>query len=90
AQESGETSTRRPARRPDSDVVAALGKLHQGMSVDEICEAVGITRRTFYAWKGKFGNLGASELAELDALREENRILRRWSATLTLLARSVQ
>jgi putative transposase len=77
--------TRRPSRRSDSEVMAALGKLRQGMSVEEICETVGITRRTFYAWKGKFGNIGGSELAELHSLREENRILRRWSAALTLL-----
>ncbi len=91
AQSFHDAPARRSARRSDRDVAAALSKLHQGLSVKEICETVGITRRTFYAWKGKFGNLGASELAELNALREENQILRRWSATVTLLlARRVE
>jgi len=83
--------TQRPTRHSHSEVVAALGKLDQGVCVEEICETMGITRRTFYAWKGKFGNLSGSELAELRTLREENRILRRRYDTATLLmARGVE
>ena len=79
------TGTQRPTRHSHSEVLAALGKLDQGVCVEEICETVGITRRTLYAWKGKFGSVSASESAELRRLREENRFLRRWSATVILL-----
>ncbi len=83
--------TQRRTRRSESEAMAVLEKLRLGLSVEEICETAGITRRTFFAWKGKFGNLSESELAELHTLREENQILRRWSAwAALLLARSVE
>jgi putative transposase len=83
--------TPRPSRRSNSEVAAALERHRQGLNVEEICETVGITRRTFYTWKGKFGGLSESELEELRTLREENRILRSRCANAALLmARAVE
>jgi putative transposase len=45
---------------------------------------MGISEATFYIWKKKYANLGATELRELRQLREENAKLRHLVADLTL------
>jgi len=45
---------------------------------------VGISQATFYAWRKKFGGLGASELRRLRQLEEENRKLKQLVADLSL------
>jgi len=45
---------------------------------------MGISEATFYVWKKKYANLGATELRELRQLREENAKLKRLVADLTL------
>jgi putative transposase len=45
---------------------------------------LGISEATFYIWKKKYGDLGASEVRRLRQLEEENARLKRVVADLTL------
>jgi putative transposase len=45
---------------------------------------MGISQATFYIWKKKFGELGASEVRRLRQLEEENLRLKKLVADLTL------
>ena len=45
---------------------------------------MGISQATFYIWKKKYGELGASEVRRLRQLEEENLRLKRLVADLTL------
>ena len=45
---------------------------------------VGISERTYYAWKKQYVGLGINELRELRQLREENGRLKRLVAELSL------
>jgi len=45
---------------------------------------MGVTEKTFYTWKEKFGGLGVSELRRLRQLEEENRKLKQLVADLSL------
>jgi putative transposase len=52
--------------------------------VEDICRSMGISQATFYIWKKKYGELGASEVRRLRQLEEENLRLKRLVADLTL------
>jgi putative transposase len=45
---------------------------------------MGVTEKTFYNWRQKYGGLGVSELRHLRQLEEENRKLKQLVADLSL------
>jgi putative transposase len=71
-------------RHTEEQVVRALRQAESGVSVTEICRALGVSEPTFYRWKKRFTGLGVSELRELRQLRDENGRLKRLVADLTL------
>lgn len=62
----------RKSKWTGSQIVVMLREHEQGRKVAEICREHGVSQPTFYQWKAKYGGMGASELKELRALREEN------------------
>lgn len=60
------------SRFTETQIVAMLREHEQGRKVADICREHGVSQPTFYQWKAKYGGMGASELKELRALREEN------------------
>jgi putative transposase len=68
----------------EAQIVAMLREHEQGRKVTDICREHGVSQPTFYQWKAKYGGMGASELKELRALREENTKLKLKVADLTL------
>lgn len=50
----------------------------------DVCRGLGISEATFYIWKKKYCDLGASEVRRLRQLEEENARLKRVVADLTL------
>ena len=62
----------------------ALRQAEAGTPVIDVCRGLGISEATFYIWKKKYGDLGASEVRRLRQLEEENSRLKRVVADLTL------
>jgi len=68
----------------EEEIVFALKQVENGAVARDICRKLGVTEQTFYRWKRQYGNLGVSELKELNQLREENTRLKRLVADLSL------
>ena len=58
--------------------------LHDGMGVASACRKAGVSDKTYYVWRKKFGGRGKSGLAEKKALEKENSRLKRIVADLEL------
>jgi putative transposase len=65
-------------------IVYALKQQANGKPVLELCRELGVTDKTFYNWKKRYGDMGTSEVRELKQLRDENNKLKRLVADLTL------
>ena len=68
----------------EEQITYAIRQAESGTPVGDVCRQLGISEATFYVWKKKYANLGATELRELRLLREENSKLKRLVADLTL------
>jgi putative transposase len=49
-------------------ISSTLRRAESGIAVAESCRELGITERTFYRWKRKYGGIGTPELRELLAV----------------------
>jgi putative transposase len=72
------------SRFTEVQVAYALRQAEAGTPVIDVCRGLGISEATFYIWKKKYGDLGASEVRRLRQLEEENARLKRVVADLTL------
>lgn len=72
------------SRFTEVQVAYALRQAEAGTPVTDVCRNLGISEATFYIWKKKYGELGASEVRRLRQLEEENARLKRVVADLTL------
>ncbi len=75
------------SRYSGEQIAYALRQAEGGTAVADVCRTLGFSEATFYLWKKKYVNLGATELRELRQLREENAKLKRvvadlWGATV--------
>lgn len=68
----------------EEQVAYALRQAESGTAVEDICRSMGVSQATFYIWKKKYGELGASEVRRLRQLEEENLRLKRLVVDLTL------
>jgi putative transposase len=59
------------SRFTESQIIAALNKQQQGLSVSEICRELGISQPTFYQWKSKYSGMEVSQLKKLKELEQE-------------------
>lgn len=59
------------SRFTESQIIAALNKQQQGMSVVEICREMGISQPTFYQWKSKYSGMEVNQLKKLKELEQE-------------------
>lgn len=72
------------SRFTESQVAYALKQAEAGTPVSDVCRSLGISEATFYNWKKKYGEMGASEVRRLRQLEEENARLKRVVADLLL------
>lgn len=72
------------SRYTEVQVTYALRQAESGTPVSDVCRGLGISEATFYNWRKKYGELGASEVRRLRQLEEENVRLKRVVADLTL------
>ena len=74
----------RKSRFSERQIVVVLKQVEAGIPIQDLIRKYGICEQTFYRWKKKYGGLDASELQQLNQLREENRRLKGLVADLTL------
>ena len=58
------------SRYSDEQIAYVLRQTEGGTPVADVCRQIGISEATFYIWKKKYANLGATEMKELRQLRE--------------------
>ena len=75
-------------RYSDEDALKVLREidvhLHEGLDVVSSCRKAGISDKTYYYWRKKFGGMGRSQLSEMRALRKENERLKKILTELQL------
>ena len=60
------------SRYTEEQISYVLRQAEAGTPVIDVCRSIGISEATFYVWKKKYGELGASEVRRLRQLEEEN------------------
>jgi putative transposase len=69
----------------ETQIVAMLKQHEQGIKVNDIARANGISDKTFYRWKSKYGGMDVNELKRVKELEAENSKLKRMYADLALM-----
>ena len=74
----------RKSRFTETKIVSILREHDAGTTMVELGRKHGVHPNTIAAWKSKYGNMDASELARSKAVEDENTRMRRIIANLTL------
>jgi putative transposase len=74
----------RRSKFSESQIVAALQSVENGLPVTEVIREHGISRATFFLWKAKYAGSTVAELKRLRELEAENARLKRMYADLAL------
>lgn len=69
----------------ETQIVSMLKQHEQGIKVSDIARSNGISDKTFYRWKSKYGGMDAHDLKRLKDLEAENSKLKRMYTDLALL-----
>lgn len=69
----------------ESQIIAMLKQHEQGIKVQDIARANGISEKTIYRWKTKYGGMDAHELKRVKDLEVENSKLKKMYAELAIL-----
>lgn len=71
-------------RFTEEQMIEALRKVDQGMTVKELCREMGISEPTYYLWRKKFSGMEVSDIRRLRSLEDENARLKRLVANQAL------
>ena len=74
----------RKSRFTESQIVAILKEGEAGVALGELTRKHGISRATYFNWRGKYGGVSVSELKRMKELEAENAKLKRMYAELAL------
>ena len=73
----------RPLQHPEGVILHLLHEANAGLSIGEICSTAGISPRTFYRWRKRYGGLTLPAVLEMKDLHLENVRLRALVAHLS-------
>jgi len=59
----------------ETQIVTMLKQHEQGVKVFDIARLNGISEKTFYRWKSKYGGMDANELKRVKELKAENSLI---------------
>ena len=65
------------SRFTDSQIMAILKQVENGLAVPDVCREHGISVPTFHKWRAKFGGMDASLIARMKELEAENARLKK-------------
>ena len=71
-------------RHSPEAIAAVLRRVQTGVTLEEAARKAGVHVNTILLWKKKYGELGTSEIREMNELRDENTRLKRLVADLSL------
>ena len=74
----------RKSRFSEEQIIKILQESEAGRKVPDLCRDHGISKETFYRWRRKYGGMEISDAKRLKQLEDENRLLKRVVADLTL------
>jgi putative transposase len=74
----------RKSRFTESQIVEILKEGDAGVPVADLLRKHGISRATYFKWKGKYGGASVPELQRLKELETENARLKRLYAEMAL------
>lgn len=69
----------------ENQIIAMLKEHEQGVRVQDIARANGISEKTIYRWKTKYGGMDAQELKRIKELEAENAKLKKMYAELAII-----
>jgi len=72
------------SRFTETEIVYAVKQAEAGVPVREVARKYGVSEKTIYSWRNKYGGLSVSELARLKQLEQENTKLKQMVAELSL------
>lgn len=67
----------RPSGFTEEQIIRALKEVDAGAKVGDVCRRIGVTEKTFYRWRAKFGGMDVSDAKRLRQLEDENARLKR-------------
>jgi putative transposase len=67
----------RKSQFTDEQIIRALREVDAGAKPADVCRRLGVTEKTFYRWKSKFGGMQVSDAKRLRSLEEENARLKK-------------
>ena len=67
----------RPSGLSEEQIVRALKEVDAGANVGDVCRRIGVTEKTFYRWRAKFGGMDVSDAKRLRQLEDENARLKK-------------
>jgi len=68
----------------ETEIVYAVKQAEAGVLIREVVRKYGVTEKTIYSWRNKYGGFSVSELARLKQLEQENTKLKPMVAELSL------
>ncbi len=74
----------------ETQIVSALKKQENGISVKDIARELGISDATFYNWKAKYGGMEANDVKRLKDLEVEHAELKKMYAELSMENRAMK
>ena len=77
-------------RFTESQIVAAIKKQEGGISVREVCRALGVSDAMFYNWKAKYGGMGASDVKRMKEMEADLSQYKKIVAELTFENRAMK
>jgi len=80
----------RPSKYTDDQIRQAIVRVDDGTPLVAMCRTMGVTQTTFYRWRRKYGDGGATGANETRALRDENHTLKQLVADLYLERQGLQ
>jgi putative transposase len=67
----------RKSRFSDEQIIRALREVDNGAKATDVTRRLGVSGKTFYSWRSKFGGMEVSDAKRLRTLEEENARLKK-------------
>lgn len=77
-------------RYTEEQIIRMLNEAEAGKTAKDLCREHGISEKTFYLWRSKYGGMTVSDARKLKALEEENRKLKHMLADALLDNRALK